>query len=84
MSASIDPRFAKGAASKRIKEAERRLFGDPPKEAGHAEAPGQSGEVAQKGPGRAEDATRMGESQDGRKRKGCHGAHPSGAKNPPW
>ena len=67
MSASIDPRFAQGAASKRLKEAERRLFGDLPKEAGRTEAPGQSREVAPKGLGRAEGTTRVG---DGRKDRG--------------
>lgn len=65
---SLDAEFAKGAASRRLKEAERRLYGDPPKEAGRTAAPGQSmGENAPRGTGRAAEATRKGDGQGGRK-----------------
>lgn len=53
---SLDREFARGAASRRLKEAERRLYGDPPKEAGRTKAPGQSGRNAPEGLGRAGNA----------------------------
>lgn len=53
---SMSRDFSPGAASRRLKEADRRLHGDPPKEAGRTEAPGQSGGNAPRGLGRAGNA----------------------------
>ena len=69
---SLDREFARGAASRRLKEAERRLYGEPPKEAGRTEAPGQSREVAREGLGRAGEAARMGDDRRGRGEQGGH------------
>ena len=64
---SLGREFARGAASRRLKEAERRLYGDPPKEAG-SEDPAKVGGFAPEGLGRADvKPTRSGDRREGEK-----------------